>query len=86
MSTAKINGFRLNLQDRVKLLEWIPREKVLNEIETSGIGLLINSSKDKHSVLYTSPLKYFEYLAAGLIVLAVDFPDLIFVFCLVIHL
>ncbi len=62
-----------NLQDKVELLEWIPREKVLNEIEKSGIGLLINSSKDKHSVLYTSPLKYFEYLYAGLNIIAVNF-------------
>ena len=62
-----------NLQDKVELLEWIPRGKVLNEIEKSGIGLLINSSKDKHSVLYTSPLKYFEYLYAGLNIIAVNF-------------
>ena len=63
------------LQDKVELLQWLPRDNVLNEIQKSGIGLLINSNKDKHSIFYTSPLKYFEYLYAGLNVLAVDFPS-----------
>ena len=34
---------------------------------------MINSSTI-HSVYFTSPLKYFEYLRAGLKVIAVDFP------------
>ena len=41
---------------------------------SSSYGLLINSD-DKHSRLFTSPLKYFEYLAAKLKVIAVDFPS-----------
>ena len=46
--------------------------KVLLESE---IGLLINSSTNKHSIEFTSPLKYFEYLAADLKILAVDFKS-----------
>ena len=41
---------------------------------TSSYGLLINSD-DNHSRLFTSPLKYFEYLAANLKVIAVNFPS-----------
>jgi hypothetical protein len=41
---------------------------------SSSYGLLINSD-DKHSRLFTSPLKYFEYLAANLKVIAIDFPS-----------
>ena len=41
----------------------------------SEIGLLINSSKNKHSLEFTSPLKYFEYLAADLKIVAVDFKS-----------
>ena len=37
------------------------------------MGLLINAP-DKHSKYFTSPLKYFEYLAASLRVVAIDFP------------
>ena len=35
---------------------------------------MINNSSNEHSHLYTSPLKYFEYIYGGLQVLAVDFP------------
>ncbi|RPG61691.1 MAG: glycosyltransferase [Flavobacteriaceae bacterium TMED238] len=52
----------------------LSREETINEILSSSYGLLINSN-DKHSRLFTSPLKYFEYLAAKLKVIAVDFPS-----------
>ena len=38
------------------------------------IGILTNSSNNQHSTLHTSPLKYFEYLAANLKIIGVDFP------------
>ena len=43
-------------------------------IANAEIGIMINSSKNKHSLLYTSPLKYYEYLASELKIIAVDFP------------
>lgn len=52
----------------------LSREETINEILSSSYGLLINSD-DKHSRLFTSPLKYFEYLAANLKVIAIDFPS-----------
>ena len=61
MSNIKITG-RLN------------RKEVVQELMSSSVGLLINSP-DKHSKYFTSPLKYFEYLAAGLCVVAIDFPS-----------
>ena len=51
------------------------QKDAINEILSSEIGLLINESKDTHSVNHTSPIKYFEYLRGGLKVLAVDFPS-----------
>jgi glycosyltransferase involved in cell wall biosynthesis len=41
----------------------------------SDIGVLINSSSNQHSYEFTSPLKYFEYMFAGLKVVGVDFPS-----------
>ena len=40
----------------------------------SEIGILINN-EDTHALKYTSPLKYFEYLAANLKIVAVDFDS-----------
>ena len=47
-------------------------QKEVGEILSSAkVGLLINNSS-KHAELYSSPLKYFEYIAAGLNVVATD--------------
>ena len=59
-------------------IEFLGRLSHLNTIkilQESEVGLLINSSKNKHSVKFTSPLKYFEYLAANLKIVAVDFDS-----------
>ena len=49
---------------------------VLNQVMLeSNIGILINSSENIHSTKFTSPLKYFEYMAAELKILAVDFES-----------
>ncbi len=53
----------------------LDRETTIKKIEESSIGILINSSESIHSRNFTSPLKYFEYIYAGLNVVAVDFPS-----------
>ena len=58
----------------IKVTGRLNRKEVVQELMTSSVGLLINAP-DKHSKYFTSPLKYFEYLAASLRVVAVDFPS-----------
>ena len=73
-STRLTNIVReLNLSN-VAIKGRLSRQETINEIMNSSYGLLINSD-DKHSRLFTSPLKYFEYLAANLKVIAVNFPS-----------
>ena len=57
----------------IKITGRLNRKEVIQELLSSSVGLLINAP-DKHSKFFTSPLKYFEYLAASLKVVAVDFP------------
>ena len=57
----------------IKITGRLNRKEVIQELLSSSVGLLINAP-DKHSKFFTSPLKYFEYLAASLRVVAVDFP------------
>lgn len=59
----------------VELLGRVSRVEMANYLKNSEIGLLINSGNNDHSLKYTSPLKYFEYLYSGLKVVAVDFPS-----------
>jgi len=59
----------------IKTYEWLSRKDAIAKIQSASYGLLINSPDNSHSYLYTSPLKYFEYLYADLKVLAVDFPS-----------
>lgn len=65
----------LGLDSRVEFLGRLDRKSTINHLENSRIGLLINSDNDKHSTFHTSPLKYFEYLYAGVNVVAVDYPS-----------
>ena len=65
----------IGLEERVFIEDRKDRKLAILEIQKSQLGLLINSSKNEHSVRYTSPLKYFEYIYGGLKVLAVDFES-----------
>ena len=53
----------------------INRSNIGSIYQNSKIGILINSSSNKHSYEFTSPLKYFEYVYANLTVVGVDFPS-----------
>lgn len=57
----------------IKVTGRLNRNEVIQELLSSSVGLLINAP-NKHSKYFTSPLKYFEYLAASLRVVAIDFP------------
>jgi len=64
---------QLGLSERISVEKWVDREQSIKRIQKSSIGILINSENNLHSTKYTSPLKYFEYVYAGLSVVAVDF-------------
>ena len=66
---------KLKMDSRISIVDKLDRESTISNIQNADIGLLINSSSDKHSLMHTSPLKYFEYLYAGLNIVAVDFPS-----------
>ena len=58
----------------IKVTGRLGSKEVVQELLSSSVGLLINAP-DKHSKYFTSPLKYFEYLAASLRIVAIDFPS-----------
>ena len=59
----------------IQIAGWLKRKEVINLILESEVGILINSEDTMHSKVFTSPIKYFEYLRGGLKVLAVDFTS-----------
>ncbi len=65
----------LKLSNSIKASPWIDRKLATKKLSEATFGLLINTPDNDHSYLYTSPLKYFEYLYSGLYVVAVDFPS-----------
>jgi len=65
----------LNLEKNIEILGRVERSSISKIYQNAHIGILINTSTDDHSYKYTSPLKYFEYIYAGLNVVAVDFPS-----------
>ena len=56
----------------VEFIGRIDHKNTTKMLLQSEIGILINN-EDNHALKYTSPLKYFEYLASNLKIVAVDF-------------
>lgn len=65
---------RLGVENRVRLLPFVPAEQLINEIRKYDIGILpyINTSLNNK---YCLPNKLFQYLEAGIAVLSNDLPD-----------
>ncbi len=60
--------------ENIKIIGQLGRIEAKNSLNKARVGVLINDNKDEHSYLHSSPLKYFEYLASNLKVVAADFP------------
>jgi len=63
------------LTNKVFFMPFSNARKTIELMEKATFGLLVNNGADQHSKFYSSPLKYFEYLRAGLNVLAVNLPS-----------
>lgn len=62
-------------RSRVHVIPALPRREAVAIYPIGDVGLLASSPNQEISRRYTSPLKLFEYLAAGLPVLASDVPS-----------
>jgi len=67
---------RLNLQGRVELQGFVPQNKVIDEVSRASVAVVPAPGQDEMSREFTSPLKLFEYLAAGAPVVAADVPSI----------
>lgn len=64
-----------NVLSRVHLLSMMPRRDAISVLSAADVGLLTTSPDFAIGRDFTSPLKQFEYLAAGLPLLASDVPS-----------
>lgn len=62
-------------KDRVVFIDFLPMKEGIETHAIGDIGLLASDPNQTVSKKYTSPLKLFEYLAAGLPILASDVPS-----------
>jgi glycosyltransferase involved in cell wall biosynthesis len=63
---------RLNLKDRIDLVETIPHESIPMQIQRCHAGILPFPNRDVWNT--SSPIKLFEYLACGKPVIVTDIP------------
>ena len=54
--------------------KFVQKDELGEALRSSEIAILIND-KNYHSMFYTDPLKFYEYFASNLKILAVDFPS-----------
>lgn len=60
--------------DRVRFVEWVPPSSVVPTVAQGDLGLCLFQASHL-SYYWTLPNKFFEYLHAGIPVLASDFPE-----------
>lgn len=58
----------------VTFKKYLSKDLLSIELGVSEIGLLINDN-NYHSMYHTDPLKYYEYIASDLKIIAIDFPS-----------
>lgn len=63
-----------NIDAQINIVGPKTRPEISKYLQDANIGILLNSSVNIHSYLFSSPLKYFEYIFNQLKVIAVDFP------------
>jgi len=68
---AKVNGYKNVIVEGFK-----PHKELPWYLAAADVLILPNSAKDENSRLYTSPLKLFEYMAAGRPIVSSDLPSL----------
>ncbi|MFA6322567.1 MAG: glycosyltransferase family 4 protein [Candidatus Buchananbacteria bacterium] len=63
-------------QKNILILGFVPHDKVPYYLKAADVLVLPNSAKKDISRLYTSPMKLFEYMAAGRPIVASDLPSI----------
>jgi glycosyltransferase involved in cell wall biosynthesis len=74
-SSEQVREFSATAPANVTFTGFLPKEKILPLLAKASIGLLPNRLEPKNS-LYTFPMKFLEYAAANLQVVATDLPVL----------
>lgn len=64
----------IGVEDQVQFYGRVPHVDVFKYLKASDVGIVAQEATDIRARKYTSPMKLFEYLASGLMVVATDVP------------
>jgi glycosyltransferase involved in cell wall biosynthesis len=63
------------VRDRIHIYPYVSRPEIVRWLRAADVGLLTSSPAHEIARAFTSPIKQFEYLAAGLPIIASDVPS-----------
>jgi glycosyltransferase involved in cell wall biosynthesis len=67
---------RFSNQDNIQILGHKHHKDIALYLKAADLLVIPNSAKDSFSLLYTSPIKLFEYMASGTPIVASDLPSI----------
>jgi glycosyltransferase involved in cell wall biosynthesis len=76
IDSLKEHANQVGIRDAVRFAGYMPQQQVFKYLKMADVGIVAQQPTDVRASKYTSPLKLFEYLVSGLVVVGTAVPSI----------
>lgn len=76
IESLKKHATEVGAHESVRFLGYVPQQRVFEYLKAADVGIVAQQPTDVRASKYTSPLKLFEYLVSGLMVVGTAVPSI----------